>query len=349
MPSSPLRKTRGFTLVELLVVIGIIALLISILLPTLGAARESANAVACASNMRSAGQAMVIYTTEQDGWLAGPNTSGQFWARSTDAIGPGESSADTVPLQNMDWMSPTLGLTLELPENDADRLRQLYESNLRCPTNDAFFTSIALNNEGLDFGSDLLYGSYAAVIQFHAFPQREATSNIAPEISDPDGTGYSYRGAVAPADYAPKITKVGGATEKAYLIEGARYIDPSNLTLGGTSYSVAGISFNAARFQIQGGNFMARGPYAYYENQPHYLPTTGSSSFNLSSDVVPEASAQLAWRHGEAMNLAFFDGHVEKLSARESVEPDLYFPSGTTILDANFTYTTEDEGSYVIN
>src|SRR4051794_4317555 len=70
-PSTP----RGFTLVELLIVIGIIAVLIAILLPALNKARDSARTLAGLSNMRQIGVGMAMYSMNSSGYLPPGNLS----------------------------------------------------------------------------------------------------------------------------------------------------------------------------------------------------------------------------------------------------------------------------------
>ncbi|MEM1185628.1 MAG: type II secretion system protein [Planctomycetota bacterium] len=83
MPSArPFRRRSGFTLIELLVVVAIIALLIGILLPSLGKARNTAKTSVCTSNMRQYGVAATTFSADNDGFIANFDT--RFARNETD-------------------------------------------------------------------------------------------------------------------------------------------------------------------------------------------------------------------------------------------------------------------------
>lgn len=103
MPTHVPRRTqsRAFTLVELLVVIGIIAVLISILLPALNRVRQSAQSLACSSNLRQIGLANEMYMRDNQGAIViayinyGPTQ--QYWFNALRPyVGKNDDQAGTV-------------------------------------------------------------------------------------------------------------------------------------------------------------------------------------------------------------------------------------------------------------
>lgn len=107
-------RLGGFTLIELLVVISIIALLIALLLPALGAARESARSLQCATQNRSLWQAVKLYTVENN----------QYWPScepSPNAPGQSETDLWTAAVRiylGLSHISTALGYTEDDPWGD---------------------------------------------------------------------------------------------------------------------------------------------------------------------------------------------------------------------------------------
>src|ERR1044072_7802460 len=142
------RSLRGFTLVELLVVIGIIAVLISLLIPALSRARQQAVSVQCQSNLRQIGQAAIMYANEQ---------KGQF---------PCDASGNSNLYRFHQWTQPT-GLTAAKALTVRNLMLRCVKNNAKvffCPANDlpAIAASVGRPWDVTDFVSDDISASGTA-------------------------------------------------------------------------------------------------------------------------------------------------------------------------------------------
>jgi prepilin-type N-terminal cleavage/methylation domain-containing protein len=129
---------QGFTLVELLVVIGIIAVLIAMLLPALTKARASANAIACQSNLRQVGQYFVMYSSENKDWAMPMN-----WLKGNYEAGDWPALMARVFFK-ADYSNGSGGYIIGTPAIEATRNTAVGKL-LVCPANtrDAIYNSAA--------------------------------------------------------------------------------------------------------------------------------------------------------------------------------------------------------------
>jgi prepilin-type processing-associated H-X9-DG protein/prepilin-type N-terminal cleavage/methylation domain-containing protein len=179
-------KARAFTLVELLVVIGIIALLIGILLPSLSAARASSLKIKCAANMRSIGQTMQQYAGDFQGWVPRDYDPSQLVV---------STSLDLPHLLWAEIYLPYLAPNLDVPILPTDPTRDPIIGPLFLQVPVYHCPSFPTLNHELDYGSN------------------SWTQNSDDGVTMPNGSGVGV---------AQGMTKVGGTpriSETCFLIE----------------------------------------------------------------------------------------------------------------------------------
>jgi prepilin-type N-terminal cleavage/methylation domain-containing protein/prepilin-type processing-associated H-X9-DG protein len=179
------RKGRAFTLIEMLVVIGIFSLLTAILLPTLTRARERANQLICLSNLRQLGMAVMLYCQDNQGWFprAAPYATTQQPESPQDFLWWQQNTHNPLGAPNRDiFNSPVLkylGIRPDFhPSPTVVNFNEERQRILRCPSdvlsnhldqlgrtpNGGFYYSYSINNLMQSFDPNIpLDGGYLRV------------------------------------------------------------------------------------------------------------------------------------------------------------------------------------------
>jgi len=322
-PEQLTHKRRAFTLVELLVVIGIIAILISILLPALGRARRSANTVACMANIRSILQGMQMYVAENKGYFpGGPLSSGAFLLRPQSPPFRDDNCPDVI--QIWDWQSPIarmMGVSFPAGGSTPDRIARFTILNefgtFRCPENQQLASKYSSGQVPGNWPT-VTMNSYNLAMVFHM------RSN--PQQSAGDGITIARMDWNPPQSYVPKITAVGDTARKIYIADGARY-----------SSAVQDIppDYDPGFTGSYGGMFADQGAFTRFTNSWDRFMAPGNGGGNGFDTRLYAFRHGITTQRGAAdaykLNAGFFDGHVETLGDLAASNPELWVPRGTSV------------------
>ena len=346
-----IHSRRAFTLSELLIVIGIIAILLAILLPVVSRARRAANTAYCLANLRTIGQAMMMYTSENNNWLPGSGwTSGaMFWNFTTNPpkpVNPAFSAANSPGIsESNDWIGP-LARQMGMKDPIIDGVDDVARFNayralpwMICPSyRDMPVPASSISDADAGPGQGLSYCASLAFLDYpwQTFGSTGSTCLNGNLVIPADSTGT--RGIVTlPSSYGPKISKLSNAASKVWACDGSRTILPTAVNGKNTVQSPTYvISANPSVTNWDNTSYCDYGAFGGWSHSAYRIAVSGNATAMPGQDV-----RVWTYRHGATggfmpagsyrMNTVFFDGHGETLDDVQAANPALWMPSGSVI------------------